>query len=136
MTFNINDFLTYANTGTAPTVYSRQKAVRKAQPRRTSPAAVVAPAVPLAAALPITSVIPTAPAITAPAVLPAAQPTLILVMYSERSFAIFGETKPVQKQLEALHGKFNRFLKRDGAATPGYIFSITRLDAVRKALNL
>lgn len=76
---------------------------------------------------------PVSNVMAAPAIV---KPSLELVMYSDRSFAIFGDTKPMQAQLETLYGKFNRYLKRDGVATPGYIFSIGRLDAVRKALNL
>lgn len=75
---------------------------------------------------------------TAPAP-PPPQPVkqaLELVMYSDRSFAIFGDTKPVKDQLHALYGKFNRYLKRNGGTEPGYIFSIGRLDSVKKALNL
>lgn len=64
------------------------------------------------------------------------KPALELVDYSERSFAIFGDTKPMQAKLEALGGKFNRWLKREGVATPGYIFSIGRIESVQKALNI
>lgn len=59
-----------------------------------------------------------------------------LVRYSEKSFAIYGNTRPLQKQLEDLGGSFNRWLKREGVPTPGYIFSNKRLDSVRAALNL
>lgn len=69
-------------------------------------------------------------------VLQGPKPALELVNYSERSFAVFGDTKPMQSTLEGLGGKFNRWLKRDGIATPGYIFSINRIDAVRKALSI
>lgn len=67
---------------------------------------------------------------------PTQQTGIELVPYSDRSFAIFGDTKPMQRQLQDLGGKFNRFLKRDGIATPGYIFSITRIDAVRKTFSI
>lgn len=66
----------------------------------------------------------------------APKPGLELVMYSEKSFAIFGETKPVKEQLMALGGSFNRSLKREDKPTPGYIFSLKRIDSVRKALSI
>lgn len=67
---------------------------------------------------------------------PPAPSGLLLVPYSDRSFAIFGDTKPLAAQLGELGGTFNRFLKKDGAATPGWIFSNKRLDNVRKALSI
>lgn len=131
MNFNINDFLEYANTGTAPTVYSRQQPAKKATTLRPRPTVATA-TIPRPV---VASVQPTPKNLS---VMPAqaSKPALELVMYSERSFAIFGDTKPLQDQLEGLCGKFNRYLKRDGIVTPGYIFSITRLDKVKKTLSL
>lgn len=137
MNLNLNDFLQYAETGTAPTVYSRQQAAGKPATVRKQPAVatVAPPSIPsvppfVTPVLPLVNPKPSNPA-------PETQEQVLeLVMYSERSFAIFGDTKPVKAQLEALFGKFNRYLKKDGVATPGFIFSIGRLDAVKKALNL
>lgn len=68
---------------------------------------------------------------------PAPAPSsLVLVPYSDRSFAIFGDTKPVKDKLTELGGNFNRFLKRDGVITPGWIFSNKRLDHVRQSINV
>lgn len=131
MNLNLNDFLQYANTGTAPTVYSRQQAVKRA---------VMAPAGPVIVERPIRT--PTSPVRPTPHPhIPQTpsephKPALELVMYSERSFAIFGDTKPIKDQLTALFGKFNAYLKKNGVVTPGYIFSIGRLEAVRESLNL
>jgi len=131
MNLNINDFLQYAETGTAPTVYSRQQGARKPVMAPTRPLVVEPPVrTPIAPAQPIPQ--PPIP----PMPKPIGKPALELVMYSERSFAIFGDTKPIKDQLEGLFGKFNRYLKKDGVATPGFIFSIGRLEAVRKALNI
>jgi hypothetical protein len=49
---------------------------------------------------------------------------LEIVDYSEKSFAVFGDTKEVWPQLEAARGKFNRYLThpRTGEKTPGVIF--------------
>lgn len=126
MNFDINDFLQYANTGTAPTVYSRQQKAKK---------------IAVTHAVETTTLTIKVNPAHLEAANKAAAPTpqkaaLELVMYSERSFAIFGDTKAIQGQLESLYGKFNRYLKKDGIATPGYIFSIGRLEAVRKSLSL
>ena len=51
---------------------------------------------------------------------------LQLVMYSEKSFAVYGETKAFKDTLKALNGKFNPKLK-DGA---GWIFSLKQLEQV------
>lgn len=131
MNFNLNDFLQYANTGTAPTVYSRQRAVKKTA---LVPAGPIVTQPPIRTSLSPVQPIPQQP--VAPMPRPIQKPALELVMYSERSFAIFGDTKTVKAQLEGLFGKFNRYLKKEGIATPGYIFSIGRLDAVKKSLNL
>lgn len=130
MNFNLNDFLQYANTGTAPTVYSRQKAARKvAVSHTTGTTTITIKANP--------ELIQAARQAKPPIAPPEPQKaTLELVMYSDRSFAIFGDTKPVKDQLTGLFGKFNPYLKKDGIATPGYIFSIGRLDAVKKSFNL
>lgn len=136
--YDINDFLNYASNGnvSAPT----RKAVRKPSVTvRTRDAAitltnfkterVTLPSGPImvhtyqpepAQAMPVQPV----------------KPALQLVNYSEKSFAIFGDTKPRKDQLEALGGSFNRWLKKDGIPTPGFIFSMKRIDNVRKALNL
>lgn len=134
MNFDINDFLQYANTGTTPSVYSRQQTARKVAVSHTTGTTTITikadPKIIQAAR----QAKPPTPALIAPA--ETQKPALELVMYSERSFAIFGDTKPVKDQLTGLFGKFNPYLKKDGVATPGYIFSIGRLDTVKKALSL
>ena len=62
---------------------------------------------------------------------------LEIVMYSPKSFAVFGTaTKERREELADLGGTFNAWLKKDGKPTPGYIFSLRRLYTVRTALNL
>lgn len=65
-----------------------------------------------------------------------AAPSLVLVPYSNKSFAIFGDTKPIKDTLFDLGGSFNRYLKRDGKPEAGYIFSNKRLDNVKAKLGL
>ena len=43
--------------------------------------------------------------------------------YSDKSFAIYGETKKYKDMLKALGGKFNKYLKIDGESKIGWIFS-------------
>ncbi len=57
--------------------------------------------------------------------------TVQIIDYSERAFAVIGDTKPIKDTLKALGGKFN-FRLTCGA---GWIFSKSRLDAVQSALQ-
>ena len=59
-----------------------------------------------------------------------------LVKYSEKAVAVFGNTKPIKDTLKELGGKFNPFLKRNGAATPGWIFSARHEGTIRATLQL
>ncbi len=54
-----------------------------------------------------------------------------IVDYSEKAFAVVGDTKPIKDQLKALGGKFN-FRLTCGA---GWIFPKTKLAEVTKALS-
>lgn len=137
--FDINDFMGYANAKPA-TSKPRKISVPnvRAMPKVETFVSSFKSA-PLAVAVPVAKVMPVSPSVVVPVVKPAPLPdniALELVHYSDRSFAIFGDTKPMAAKLDTLGGKFNRWLKRDGVPTPGYIFSIHRIDNVRKALNL
>jgi len=142
--FNINEFLDYASDGNV----SAPKRIVKPVHRPTAPVTrytgpVLVSSLANRLALPSGPLVVTtyqgdkdiiqAASILAPE---PPKPALELVNYSERSFAIFGDTKPLKEKLMGLGGKFNAYLRRDGIATPGYIFSIGRKDAVRKALNI
>ena len=50
--------------------------------------------------------------------------------YSEKSFAVFGDTKEHKDTLKALGGRFNRYLKVDGETKLGWIFSKQRQEDV------
>lgn len=60
------------------------------------------------------------------------KPLLNLVDYSDKSFAITGETYPIKAQLKALGGKFNYHL----TCGAGWIFNKAKAYTVRRALNL
>jgi hypothetical protein len=57
---------------------------------------------------------------------------LILVDYSEKAFAIIGETKPIKEQLKQLGGKFNSFL----TCGAGWIFPKTKINYVKAQLSI
>lgn len=57
---------------------------------------------------------------------------LKLIDYSEKSFAIIGETKPIKETLKTLGGTFNGRL----SCGPGWIFSKSRIDTVKQTLQL
>jgi len=57
-----------------------------------------------------------------------------LTEYSEKSFVVFGDTKPYKDSLKALGGKFNSKLKIEGEETPGWIFSKKQSEKVQKFL--
>lgn len=60
------------------------------------------------------------------------KPNLRIIDYSERSFAVIGDTKPIKDTLRMLGGSFNSRL----TCGIGWIFSKRRLDAVKNELNL
>lgn len=61
-----------------------------------------------------------------------AETPVSIVDYSEKAFAVIGETKPIKDKLGAAGGRFNYNLK----CGPGWIFSKSRLAQVQKLLNI
>ena len=59
----------------------------------------------------------------------------IIVDYSEKAIAVFGDTKPVKDALHALGGRFNARLTHDGQKRAGWIFQKTKEDEVRRLLG-
>lgn len=58
--------------------------------------------------------------------------TIQIVDYSDRAFAVIGDTKPIKDVLFSLGGKFNRFL----TCGAGWIFSKKHLQTVKAKLSL
>ena len=56
----------------------------------------------------------------------------IIADYSEKAFAIIGNTKEIKETLKSLGGRFNPRL----TCGAGWVFSKTKLDAVKVALNV
>ncbi len=59
-----------------------------------------------------------------------------IVEYSEKSVAIFGDTKAIKKQLAALGGRFNMYLALNGKKCAGWIFQKSKEDDLRRLVNL
>ncbi len=60
------------------------------------------------------------------------QSKLMIVDYSDKAFAVIGETKAIKDTLKALGGRFNMYL----SCGAGWIFSKRHLDAVKYKLAL
>lgn len=61
--------------------------------------------------------------------------SLELVEYSDRSLAVFGDTKAYKEQLKSMGGKYNGYLCFDGVRSPGWIFSKNMLDELIKFID-
>jgi hypothetical protein len=60
----------------------------------------------------------------------------VIVDYSEKALAVFGDTKPVKDELKALGGRFNPKLNHEGTKRAGWIFSKVREQEVRNLLTV
>jgi hypothetical protein len=59
----------------------------------------------------------------------------IIVDYSDKALAVFGDTKPVKDQLSAMGGRFNPRLTHEGEKKAGWIFSKSKRAEVEKLLS-
>jgi hypothetical protein len=60
----------------------------------------------------------------------------IIVDYSEKALAVFGDTRPVKDQLKALGGRFNPKLTHNEKKQAGWIFSKVKEQEVRNLLTV
>jgi hypothetical protein len=60
----------------------------------------------------------------------------IIVDYSEKALALFGDTKPVKDQLKALGGRFNPKLAYENGKKAGWIFSKSKEQELRNLLTI
>jgi hypothetical protein len=72
---------------------------------------------------------------------PTAQKTSItgdylIVDYSLKALAVFGDTRPIKEQLKALGGKFNPRLTHNEKKQAGWIFQKSKEQEVRNLLNI
>ena len=53
-----------------------------------------------------------------------------IVQYSDKSIAVFGNTKPFKDELKSLGGRYNQYLTQNSTKIPGWIFPNKDKDAV------
>jgi hypothetical protein len=67
---------------------------------------------------------------------PEIQARIEFIRYSDKAFAIFGDTKPLKDKLKEMGCKFNPFLKYNGEPRKGWIVSAKKEQLVREFLEL
>jgi hypothetical protein len=60
----------------------------------------------------------------------------LIVDYSEKALAVFGDTKAVKDELKALGGQFNPKLTHDGGKQAGWIFQKSKEQKLRNLLTI
>jgi hypothetical protein len=60
----------------------------------------------------------------------------LIVDYSQKALAVFGDTRPVKEQLSKLGGRFNPRLTHEGEKKAGWIFSKSKEQEVRELLTI
>ena len=56
--------------------------------------------------------------------------------YSPKSFVVKGNTKPIKDKLKSLGGSFNMYLRKENSVFAGWIFPLTKKEAVISALGV
>ena len=59
----------------------------------------------------------------------------MIVDYSEKAIALFGDTRPIKDALAALGGRFNSRLTHEGEKRAGWIFPKTRSEQVKALIG-
>lgn len=60
----------------------------------------------------------------------------MIVDYSDKAIAVFGDTKPIKDELSALGGRFNARLTHNGVKTAGWIFQKAKEPQVRQLIGM
>jgi hypothetical protein len=60
----------------------------------------------------------------------------LIVDYSQKALAVFGDTRPIKDQLKALGGRFNPKLTHEGEKKAGWIFSKSKEQEIRNLLTI
>jgi hypothetical protein len=60
----------------------------------------------------------------------------IIVDYSEKALAVFGDTRAIKDQLKALDGRFNPKLTHEGTKKAGWIFSKSKEQEIKNLLKI
>lgn len=58
-----------------------------------------------------------------------------MLQYSEKSYVVIGDTKPIKEILKKNGGRFSPFLTINGEKTAGWIFNLKNAEKVEKVLN-
>ena len=61
---------------------------------------------------------------------------LVLVDYSPKALALFGDTRPMKEKLKAIGGRFNPKLTHEGSKKAGWIFSKSKEQELRNLLTI
>jgi predicted ribosome quality control (RQC) complex YloA/Tae2 family protein len=60
---------------------------------------------------------------------------LLVIDYSEKAVAIFGDTRLVKEQLKEIGARFNPYLNKDGGKCPGWILPKSKKELLQTILN-
>ena len=60
----------------------------------------------------------------------------IIVDYSLKALALFGDTRPMKEKLKASGGRFNPKLMHNGKKQAGWIFSKSKEQKIKELLNI
>lgn len=58
-----------------------------------------------------------------------------IVRYSEKSVAVFGDTKAIKDRLFRLGGRFNKYLTLNGEKQAGWVFALAKEEALRELIG-
>ena len=64
------------------------------------------------------------------------QDDFVIVDYSDKAIAVFGDTKPIKTELSALGGRFNSRLTHEGEKKAGWIFQKSKEEQVRRLIGM
>ena len=60
---------------------------------------------------------------------------VILVNYSDKAIALFGDTKPIKEQIKAIGGRFNAYLNNNGQKQAGWILPAAKIEQAKALIN-
>jgi len=60
----------------------------------------------------------------------------IIVDYSEKALAVFGDTRPIKDRLLAIGGRFNTRLTHNGEKRAGWVFPKSKEQELRNLLTI
>ena len=70
-----------------------------------------------------------------PIAAPSIKGNVILVNYSDKAIALFGDTKAIKEQIKAIGGRFNPFLNNNGQKEAGWILPAAKIEQAKSLLT-